>query len=232
MPALSKIHLNQLTEDDLKQMDEKKLLTESLYAGDLRHLISDTVTIDEFKSKMGDDKDVIVVSIFVTDREPAQDLNNFIEKGYSFILDADVSPGEMDDGKYVVFVEFDRSDTFPEELIQILKDVEKLSNIKRWHFKYFKFNTKQEVTRENLIQLPLNKEEYLEISKVDNPNEHDPRLAHEYEKDGGVMPPMESINRELNAMRAIARIPISHHQPKITDPALLAMQRIARIPGK
>jgi hypothetical protein len=35
------------------------------------------------------------------------DLVEFIEKGYKFILDADMSAGEENDGQYQVFVEME-----------------------------------------------------------------------------------------------------------------------------
>ena len=38
--------------------------------------------------------------------EENQDLENFIEMGYDFVLDADVTPGETDDGEFLVFVVF------------------------------------------------------------------------------------------------------------------------------
>ena len=39
----------------------------------------------------------------VSDQEPAKDLMSFIEKGYPFILDADVSSGENRKGKYDIY---------------------------------------------------------------------------------------------------------------------------------
>ena len=36
-------------------------------------------------------------------------LENFIEKGYPFVLDADVTSGEQSDGTYKVFVEIERN---------------------------------------------------------------------------------------------------------------------------
>ena len=78
---------------------------EGLEHGDLKRLVHPDVHVDEFKSKMGDDADIVVVSFKVASKEPALDLVNFIEKGYDFVLDADLSSGELDDGEYLVFVE-------------------------------------------------------------------------------------------------------------------------------
>ena len=76
-----------------------------LQAKDLRSLVYDIFEIDSFKSKMGEDKDIVVLSFSVKSQEPANDLMNFLEKGYPFVLDADVTSGEQPDGTYKVFVE-------------------------------------------------------------------------------------------------------------------------------
>ena len=68
----------------------------SLRANDLRDLVRDIFEVDSYKSKMGEDKDVSVLSFEVDVKEAAEDLVNFIEKGFEFVLDADVSPGELD----------------------------------------------------------------------------------------------------------------------------------------
>ena len=62
--------------------------------GDLNRLVHNELHIDEYKSKMGTDEDVCVISFKVSGKEPGADLVSFIEKGYDFVLDADVSSGE------------------------------------------------------------------------------------------------------------------------------------------
>lgn len=62
---------------------------------------------------MGKDEDVVVISFKVKDKFPAIDLMEFIEKGYTFVLDADMSSGEERDGTYSVFVELERSKDVP-----------------------------------------------------------------------------------------------------------------------
>ena len=80
-----------------------------LIAGDLKHLVYDIFEIDSFKSKMGDDKNIVVLSLSARTKESANDLMNFLEKGYPFVLDADVTSGEQADGSYKVFVELERN---------------------------------------------------------------------------------------------------------------------------
>ena len=79
-----------------------------LHKEDLKHMIYDIFEIDSFSSKMGEDQDIVTVSFSMRDKAPAVDLVNFLESGYSFILDADVTPGEQSDGTYKVFVEMER----------------------------------------------------------------------------------------------------------------------------
>jgi hypothetical protein len=98
-------------------------LFEGLESGDLKRLVHTELHIDEFKSKLGADEDTVVISFKVTGKEPAQDLVNFIEKGYDWVIDADVSSGEMDDGDYIVFVEADRTPKIAEELYEMLSDI-------------------------------------------------------------------------------------------------------------
>ena len=64
---------------------------DSLKSGDLRDLVSHIFEVDCYKSKMGEDKDVVVLSFTVESRSPAEDLVSFIEKGYQFVLDADLN---------------------------------------------------------------------------------------------------------------------------------------------
>ena len=71
----------------------QRKLNESLRSGDLKNYVSEIFTVDQYKSKMGEDSDVIVLGFHVREKEPAIDMMEFIEKGYNFILDADMSAG-------------------------------------------------------------------------------------------------------------------------------------------
>lgn len=115
---------------------------DSLQSGDLRDTVSHIFEIDHFRSKMGDDKDVSVLSFTVDSLHPAEDLVEFIEKGYQFVLDADVSPGELKNGKYKVFVEIERNRDLSENIIDLLYGVGKLTGIDGFKFRYYKsFNS-------------------------------------------------------------------------------------------
>ena len=102
----------------------------SLKSNDLSGLVSKKIHIDEYQSKMGNDADVIVISFKVDYKDPAWELSNFIEKGYDWVLDSDLSSGEMEDGGYLVFVEVQRRPSFTHNLMRLLKDMENLTGTK------------------------------------------------------------------------------------------------------
>lgn len=95
-------------------------IRENLEHHDLLRLVHDELHIDEFKSKLGADKDICVVSFKISGKEPALDMINFLEKGFDFIVDADVSSGEMNDGDYVAFVEIERSPELPQQIYDMI----------------------------------------------------------------------------------------------------------------
>jgi hypothetical protein len=125
-------------------------LNEGLRPLDLKEMVYPTVEVDTYRSKMGEDRDVCVISFQVKDRAPAKDLMEFIEKGYHFVLDSDVSSGENENGEYSVFVELSRSPRLAEQIKELTYGVRKLTGIDDFKFKYHKENTVREVTEETL----------------------------------------------------------------------------------
>ena len=138
-------------------------LTEGLRAGDLELLVSSTISIDEFESKI--DPDAIVVGLYVDDDEPANDLLNFIEGDPADILDVEVSPASDEKGQYVVFVEFLRDEEFPKKIETVLSSLESLTKIQEWKYTYYgshgkekDFNVK-DVANDIRLEPKLEKEE-------------------------------------------------------------------------
>jgi len=139
---------------------------EGLEAGDLARLVHDELHIDEYKSKMGNDEDIIVVSFKVGGKDPATDLVNFIEKGYDWAIDADTSAGEMDDGDYVVFLEIERTPAAVEDIIELLTDLQELTDNKlsSWRIKYHKKSEVHEATEESLRRcIPTSPIDYIRL---------------------------------------------------------------------
>ena len=125
-------------------------LNEGLRPYDLKEMVYPTFEVDTYRSKMGEDQDVCVVSFCVKDRAPAKDLMEFIEKGYHFVLDSDVSSGENEYGEYSVFVELSRTPRLAEQIEELLYGVRKLTGINEFKFKYHKDDTEREVNEGTL----------------------------------------------------------------------------------
>jgi hypothetical protein len=121
---------------------------------------------------MGEDQDIVVLGFRVKEKNPAIDMMEFIEKGYNFILDADMSAGEEKDGQYQVFVEIERTPELKNQLKELLGGVGQLCNCKEWRFRYQKAPSSLEFNEENITEaIPMTKEDYerkvMEIKNVD-----------------------------------------------------------------
>jgi hypothetical protein len=137
------------------------MIAESLHSEDLRDLVKKVFEIDSYKSKVGNDEDVCVLSFTVDQQDPAKDLENFFEMGYSFILDADCTSGETDDGKYIVFVEIERTRHIGEQIFEIIEGVKKVTGLEDMRFRYFKSFKSEPATEERLTAIvPKSKDEY------------------------------------------------------------------------
>jgi len=140
-----------------------KVLEEGLRKHDLEDMFYPMMEVDTHKSKMGEDPDVCVVTFQAKDRNPAKDFMEFIEKGYPFVLDADVSAGENKDGEYSIFVEVERNSKLAENIMEMVFGVSKLTNISDWKFKYYKNKDSMNVTTENLKKIPSDKRMYEQV---------------------------------------------------------------------
>lgn len=109
-----------------------------LRKSDLHDLVDGIFEIDSYASKMGDDANIVTLSFSAITKESADDLVDFLEKGYSFVLDADATPGEQSDGTYKVFVELERNKDVPEQIMEITDGITKLTNHDKLKFRYYK----------------------------------------------------------------------------------------------
>jgi hypothetical protein len=185
-------------------MHNSKLLRENLEQNDLKRLVHTELHIDEYKSKMGDDADVCVVSFKVSGKEPSADLVSFIEKGYDYVLDADVSSGEKEGGDYLVFVELERTEKLPEQIIKLMEDLMNLTEQKLsdWRVRYYKSTTDNELTQESLANvIPL------------SPQAYDEKYGDD-DEEVDATEPEQDITQDLDAMKAAAGVPVTTTAPK------------------
>ena len=126
----------------------------SLKTGDLKYCVDDIFEVDSYQSKMGTDDKIVVLSFRVKPTQAAEDLVNFIEKGYDFVLDADKTSGEQSDGYYRVFVEMERSRHVGQQITEILDGIKKLADVNEFKFRYYKNFRSQpadQATLENIV---------------------------------------------------------------------------------
>ena len=148
-----------------------RTLREGLRPNDLEDMVFNIFEIDAFQSKMGEDRDVCVLSFRARDRNPAKDMMEFVEKGYGFVLDADVSAGEDREGTYHVFVELARSAALSKQIDELVDGISRLTNIKEWKFKYYRSSVAHDLSEENIKRyVPNSALEYetvMESKRVD-----------------------------------------------------------------
>jgi len=140
---------------------QQSKLFEGLRRGDLKDSVDPIFTIDQFKSKMGADSDIIVLRFRVNDKNPAIDVMEFLEKGYPYVLDADISSGEEKDGKYSVFVELERTKSAASQMKEILGGMSQLCDNYEWKFRFHKDHQSKEFSEEAITEeVPLSPEDY------------------------------------------------------------------------
>lgn len=121
----------------------------------LKDLIYDMVSVDEFTPKIDDDN--IVVQFQVMDNyDAAYDLSSFLERAPIKALDTEAAEIPNIDGRYEVFVEFERDAEFPVKFLKMLTLIENLSSGVQWKLQIYEVNDPigyDEVNLEEVIRL-------------------------------------------------------------------------------
>lgn len=208
-------------------------ITESLRANDLRHFVKKVFEIDSYKSKIGDDEDVIVLSFTVDSEDPAKDMEQFIEMGYDFVLDADVSTGETDDGTYKVYVEIERSRHAPEQIIEILHGLSKVTGFDDFRFRYFKSFKSKEATVENLRDaIPSDANAYKIVTKEQHMENFSNFFANSFTDNIELLDESIKFNRvrmDTATFNIITSGPKNEVYDSITGPIMLESKDIAEV---
>jgi hypothetical protein len=105
-------------------------LNEGLRANDLRGMIQNIVSIDEYQSKI--DERAIVIAFYVADLHAAKDLTRFIQKSHVLLLDTELSAAPDQKGNYLVFVELPMNDKTASSVSQLCLDVNSIGAISKW----------------------------------------------------------------------------------------------------
>lgn len=105
-------------------------LFEGMREGDLEDMLLPLISVDEYESKI--DNSAVVIGFYVGDQDAAEDLNRFIQRSPVEILDTEISPAPDQQGYYMVFVELLNNDKLPENIMDLLKEIQPLSDIDNW----------------------------------------------------------------------------------------------------
>jgi len=138
-------------------------LNEGLERYDLADLVDGLFFVDRHVSKLGTDAEVATLTFRVGQKQAAQDLANYIEKAYDWILDADASPGPDQFQKYAVFVEISRTPKLVDNILKLLEELENITDSIVWQFKYKKDPKTLDLNDENLAIIPTTKDAYLQM---------------------------------------------------------------------
>lgn len=131
-----------------------KNLNESLDYHDMVGYVTPVLGIDEFESRIGDDSEIIVLNFIVSGSKVGENLVDWLERGYDWIIDAEISPGEVLDKKYYVFAEINRTSNAPRRIMEVLDDLNTLTDIKKdgWKIKIDgkKYPASEEIIKEKI----------------------------------------------------------------------------------
>ena len=108
----------------------KVIINEGLDYHDLEGQLLPRVTVDEYAAHMGNDSEIVTLAFTIKNKQAGDDLCDWFERGYDFVLDAQVSEGEISSGKYLVFVEMNRRTSVPSRIIELLEDLKTLTDMK------------------------------------------------------------------------------------------------------
>lgn len=182
-----------------------KKLNENLDYLDLKDQMLNCVTVDEYAAKIGKDNEIITLTFTVSSKLAANDLTSWFERGYDFVLDASTSKGELEPGKYLVFVEILRRTRAIFQIKELLSDLETLTGYKL----------------ENWV-IVVNEEKYTMdtevLSKVILTN---PNVYTQEEED------KKNSEDELNEFRQIAGLPITSDTSIKQDEYITNIKNIA-----
>ena len=139
--------------------------------GEMINLVKETISIDQYKPKIGEANETVVVALEVMQEGAASDLSNLIETDVVESLDVDVSQGPNNDGNYLVFVEFARDKNLHNNIMEIMKAVSNVTEITEWKYDYYKGDSSKELNEQNLSETILDNQEQYVLKYSNETNE-------------------------------------------------------------
>ena len=134
----------------------------SVKYGEMENLVNSTISIDQYKPKIGEANETVVVAFEVQQELAAKDLSNLIETDVTESLDVDISQGPNNNGNYLVFVEFNRDNKLHNRIMEIMKCVSNATLINEWQYEYYNCDNAVDLNEINLKETVLdNQEQYV-----------------------------------------------------------------------
>ena len=181
----------------------KKIINEGLDYHDLVGQLDPVITVDEYAAHMGKDSEIVTVAFIVHSEAAGNDLADWFERGYDYVLDAEVSDGEVSPGRYLVFVEMNRRSTVPARILELLADLETLTSIpvKDWTVQV---NDEEYEPDENILKqvIVISPHAYREEEETEEAEEK----MNEMRERAGIQPKniFKEQDKEIKAFKAMA----------------------------
>jgi len=145
--------------------------------GEMENLVTPVISIDQYKPKIGEANETVVVAFEVASEQPAKDLSNLMETDIVDMLDVDISSGPNEQNKYVVFVEFERNGDLNKKIMEIVKTASNVTGITEWKYTYFTGTETMELNEDNLNNTIItDSNEYVMRHSVKQQNEELERI--------------------------------------------------------
>lgn len=178
-------------------------LNEGLDYHDMKGQIDPKITVDEYAAKMGKDSDIVTLAFILNSEAAGNDIVDWFERGYDWVLDSSLGEGEIAPGKYIVFVEMNRRSTVPARILELLADLETLTSIpvKDWTVQV---NDEEYEPDENILKqvIVISPHAYREEEETEEAEEK----MNEMRERAGIQPKniFKEQDKEIKAFKAMA----------------------------
>ncbi len=105
----------------------------------LKDLIHPIISVDEYTPKI-DESNIVVLFQVLDNFDAAYDLSSFIERSPVDVIDTEAAETPNVDGRYQVFVEFERNGEFPAKLVALMKSIENICPDPGWKLQMYGVN--------------------------------------------------------------------------------------------
>jgi len=189
----------------MKVTMNKQIINEGLDYMDMVYQVEPELSVDEYAAKMGKDSDIVTLAFIVNSEAAGNDLVDWFERGYDWVLDASVSEGELSPGKYLVFVEMERRSKTASRIIELLEDLETLTGLSLDDWSVEVEGETYDADKDKLKEvIAISPHEYRE--EHEDENEEDGEELNEMRKRAG----LDTVNKfgepdsDLKAFKAMA----------------------------